>query len=152
MSDATPNASASPARILYDGEWKYRGYHDSPSVCHLRLFEPIETDNPLIAVLTELDANPGTSVTNRIEVLATMVWQWQERPERGLTVIEHYPNRGMHNPRTGRWQFPEEFDIITFEKSDGCRFARPIWRRIPRQIVEEMIGQTFLPVSSPVTD
>lgn len=141
MSESPEPPKTAPARLLYDGEWKYRGYHDSPSVCHLRLFEPMETDKPLVAIFTELDSNPGTSVTNRIEVLATMVWQYLERPDRGLTVIEHYPNRGMHNPRTGKWQFPEEFDIVTFELSDGCRFARPKWRRVSREEIENTIHQ-----------
>ena len=144
-TDAADTAPTSPARILSEGEWKYRGYHDCPSLCHLRLFAPVEAERPLIAIFTELDSNRGTSVTNRIEVLATMVWQWQERPERGLTVIEHYPNRGMHNPIKNRWQFPEEFDIVTFEQFDGCRFARPKWRRVSRHEVEGMIVQIFLP-------
>lgn len=141
MSESSEPQKTAPARVLYDGKWKYRGYHDSPSMCHLRLFEPVETYKPLIAIFTELDSNPGTSVTNRIEVLATMAWQWQERPQRGLTVVEHYPNRGMHNPIKNRWQFPEEFDVVTFEQSDGCRFARPKWRRVSRQEIEGMIGQ-----------
>jgi hypothetical protein len=143
-STASP-VPATPARLLYEGEWKYTGYHNNTSVCHRRLFAPVEADRPLIAIFTELDSNPGTSVTNRIEHLATMVWQWQERPEHGLTVIEHYPNRGMHNPIKNRWQFPEEFDIVTFEQFDGCRFVRPKWRRVSRQTVEEMIGQCLPP-------
>lgn len=144
MSDTTTEPiPATPAHLLYEGEWKYPGYHNNTSICHLRLFVPVEKVKPLIAIFTELDSNPGTSVTNRIEHLATMVWQWQERPQRGLTVIEHYPNRGVYNSFRDRWQYPEEFDLLAFEEFDGKTFGLPKWRRIARQEVEAQIGQTF---------
>lgn len=138
-----------PAEAVYDGLWHYKGYHGVKSVCYLRLYQPKESGEqppetrPAIAIFTELDSNAGTSVTNRIEVLATSAWEFLQKPDVAPVVIEHYPNRGVHNPHTNRWQFPEQFDLVEFDrKPDGC-FVRPRWRRIPRVTVEELTGQPF---------
>ncbi len=59
--------------VIYDGPWHYTGYHGCKSVCYLRLYQPMEqSDQAAVAVFTELPDSVGTSVTNRIEVLATM--------------------------------------------------------------------------------
>lgn len=148
MSEPANDATdVAPARLLYDGLWQYRGYQGCFSVCHLRLFEPPETQKALIAVFTEMDDNPGTSVTNCIEHLATMVWHWQEQPPRGLAVVEHYPNRGMHNPTTGRWQIPEEFDFVAFTLCNGRSYTKPRWWRTSRHSIEEWISQPFKVIS-----
>ena len=133
-----------PAEVVYDGPWHYRGYHGVKSVCYLRLYQPKAEQSgarPAIAIFTELDQNPGTSVTNRIEVLATLAWEFLQKLETAIVVIEHYKNRGVHNPHANRWQFPESFDLVEFlRKSDGC-FEKPKWRRTSRLTVEQLLGQ-----------
>ena len=138
-----------PAEAIYDGPWHYKGYHGVKSVCYLRLYQPQESSGqpkepkPAIAIFTELDSNAGTSVTNRIEVLATLVWEFLQKPESAPVVIEHYPNRGVHNTHTGRWQFPESFDIVELDRKQGGSFAKPRWRRISRAEVEKLIRSSF---------
>lgn len=138
-----------PIEVIYDGPWHYRGYHGVKSVCYLRLYQPKESDGqppeprPAIAIFTELEGNPGTSVTNRIEVLATLAWEFLQRPETTPVVIEHYPNRGVHNKHTGRWQFPESFDLVKFERKPDGRFAKPMWRRVPCAEIELLLGQSL---------
>ena len=136
-----------PAEIIYDGPWHYRGYHGIRSVCYLRLYQskrqsgqPTET-RPAIAIFTELESNAGTSVTNRIEVLATLAWEFLQKSEAAPIVVEHYPNRGVHNTHTDRWQFPESFDIVEFDRKPDGSFEKPRWRRIARAEVEKLIGQ-----------
>jgi hypothetical protein len=140
----------STAEVIYDGPWHYRGYHGVRSVCYLRLYQPIALQSA-IAVFTELADNPGTSVTNRIEVLVTLVWEFLQKPADAPIVIEHYPNRGVYNPARDKWaerqpasklwQFPESFDIVEFARKPDGSFEKPRWRRIPRAEAEKLIGQ-----------
>ena len=138
-----------PAEKVYDGPWHYRGYHGVKSVCYLRLYQPKESNGqpkeprPAIAIFTELDQNPGTSITNRIEVLATLAWEFLQKPEAAPVVIEHYPNRGVHNTHTNRWQFPASFDLVEFDRKPDGSFEKPRWRRIPHAEVEKLIGKPF---------
>ncbi|WP_309711164.1 hypothetical protein [Armatimonas sp.] len=138
-----------PAEIVYDGPWHYQGYHGVKSVCYLRLYQPKESDGqpkeprPAIAIFTEIESNPGTSITNRVEVLATLAWQFLQKPDAAPVVIEHYPNRGVHNTHTDRWQFPESFDFVEFDKKPDGSFEKPTWRRIPHAEVEKLIGKPF---------
>ena len=127
---------------IYDGPWHYKGYHGVKSVCYLRLYQPKEPRSP-IAIFTELENNPGSSITNRIEVLATMAWEFLQRPESPPNVVQHYPGRGVLNTHTGRWQFPEQFDLLEFERKTDGSFVKPRWQRIPRATINEMIGQPF---------
>lgn len=136
-----------PVEVIYDGPWHYRGYHGVQSVCYLRLYQPPEP-RPAIAIFTELEGNPGTSVTNRIEVLATLAWEFLRKPATPPVVIEHYPNRGVHNVHTGRWQFPEQFDLLEFDRKPDGSFVKPRWRRVGRATAEELIGQVFPPIKS----
>ena len=131
-----------PSEVIYNGTWHYQGYHGVQSICYLRLYQPPES-RPAIAIFTELEGNPGTSVTNRIEVLATLAWEFLQKPEAAPVVIEHYPNRGVHNPHTECWQFPESFDLVEFDRRHDSSFVKPRWRRIPSPEVEKLIGQTI---------
>ena len=138
-----------PAEIVYDGPWHYKGYHGVKSVCYLRLYQPKESNGqpkeprPAIAIFTELDSNAGTSVTNRIEVLATLAWEFLQKPDVTPVIVEHYPNRGVHNTHADRWQFPESFDLVEFDRKLDGSFFKPRWRRVGRATAEELIGQPF---------
>ena len=131
-----------PAETVYDGPWHYLGYHGVKSVCYLRLYQPKEP-RPAIAIFTELKNNPGSSITNRIEVLATTAWEFLQRPDAAPVVIEHYPNRGVYSTRANRWQFPEQFDLLEFGRKPDGSFEKPRWRRVGRVTVEQLIGQQF---------
>ncbi|WP_309708785.1 hypothetical protein, partial [Armatimonas sp.] len=73
----------------------------------------------------------------------TSAWEFLQKPDAAPVVIEHYPNRGVHNTHTGQWQFPEQFDLIEFERKSDGSFMKPRWRRAPRTAVEELVGQSL---------
>lgn len=129
-------------QVIYDGPWHFAGYHGCKSVCYLRLFQPAVV-GPAVAVFTELSCNPGTSITNRIEALATMAWEFLQKPETAPTVVEHYPGRGHYNSHTGKWQFFEQFDLLEFDRKPDGSFEKPRWRRVSRDCVEALIGKTL---------
>jgi hypothetical protein len=129
-----------------DGTFHYRGYHGCRSFCRLRVYEPDgERGLPLVALFTEREDNPGTSITNRIEHLATEVYKLLERPEAGLTVIEHYEERGFVGKRP---MFKEEFDRVTLMWTTYQGFIDPRWKPICRVDVERIIGRTLETVDS----
>lgn len=67
-------------KYSFNGLWNYESW------CDLEVWD---TPKGRIAVVTEADDNPGTSVTNRIELLYATL-----RDEYGIdTLIEHYPAR-----------------------------------------------------------
>jgi hypothetical protein len=95
-SAPTEPKAAGPQKI-YDGIYPYRGNFDreADAFCRLRLFAR-DGKEPMV-VLTELPANPSTSVTNMIEILtAEVITRYQ--PHR-LEVIGEIPKNTV--PRVG---------------------------------------------------
>jgi hypothetical protein len=105
--------------------WEYKGLHDAPSKCGVSIWP--RKGGGKIVIFSELPDNPGTSVTNWIEHLATAVRSGRlVQPEDLVIWIEHYPSAPGH---------PETFDSVTFEVYDGG-YSRPHWRRTTRAYVE----------------
>jgi hypothetical protein len=118
--------STAPIDRLYD----YPGYHGRPARCRLRIFA-LGPDRPLVALVTELRDNPGTSVTNRAEVLAGLVTREYSIDPDVMCWIEHYP--------TGH--FPETFKRVEFQSgSRPGELERPAWSLMTRAAVERLIG------------
>ncbi len=117
---------------IADENFDYLGLHSFPSQCRLRVFEG--PGLPLVVIATERADNPGTSVTNAAEVLATQVYQWLEYPARGIVFIEHYEKDGEEN------YAQERFALVSFAEFDG-QFISPEWRHITKEEIEGMIGQ-----------
>jgi hypothetical protein len=124
--------------LRYDRLYLFRSSHGGPSYCWLRIYTaPGQT----VVLATELDENPGTSITNMAERLATEVTRTFGLALDTLLWIEHYPARqGLD----GRPQFPESFDQVTFTRtSRGLQC--PQWRRLSQAHVEILLGQTLPP-------
>lgn len=66
-------------------------------------------------ILTQDMVNVGTSITNRIEHLDYEAYKLLERPEGGVTVIEHYADWGFAN---GKPRYKEDFDLVTFTHTE----------------------------------
>jgi hypothetical protein len=80
-----------------------------------------------IAVCTELADNPGTSVTNRCEVLAThIVKQCSIHPE-ALIFVEHYDENSYH----GGKEKDRHYTRVNFQWEHG-EAKRPHWQPLPQ--------------------
>jgi len=108
---------------LATGDWgqvfSYLGFGLHPSRCGLKI---VREGDRVTVTLTELPDNPGTSVTNCVEEIATQVYHTflKGTPIDKIRWIEHYPPRG-------EWE--ETFDEVTFDW-DGETFSHPRWRRL----------------------
>ncbi len=124
----------------------FRGPSGVCSACRVRIYQPDEEDEAIgdapVAIISELVANPGTSVTNAIEQLAAEII---DAYDLGCVpiFIEHYPPEA-----TGGGE--ETFDLVVFARhevrevmSGGARrkeLGSPIWKPLDRCSVEVLVG------------
>ena len=120
--------------------FKYPGYRDCHSFCNLDL--TLLPEGTAFVVCAEHPDNPGTSVTNRAEIIATKVCRDNAAidPLR-LTWIEHYPAWGSRlNPKPPTWS------IVTFDYDAPTRTLRnPRWRYTSRQEIEQLHSDLLTP-------
>jgi hypothetical protein len=121
--------------LLADFHHHYRGSMGFRSVCRIRVYQ---LDSGMTVVIaTELPDNPGTSITNWAEFLATEMRRRFVAPGAGLAWIEHSPERpGL----TGAPPLPEQFDRVLF-RWDGTCYHDPDWRPFSRAQVEALLGE-----------
>ena len=109
-------------------EFDFKGLQGCDSHCSLHV-ERLPDDRTLV-IFTELESNPGTSVTNAIEVLASMVASKLALNPAQAVWIEHYPP-GKIRGKTDNW------DLVTFGTilRDGINsvFDDPSWRPLRPQ-------------------
>jgi len=114
-------------RLIYDRRLIYQVPHGSVTT-RARVFRLKSGLDVLVATELDDDENPGPSITNTIESLATAsVEAFSLDPER-LTVYQHY------DYRAARYQPNDEaetFDEVTFDWTEE-RARRPQWHRRSR--------------------
>ena len=102
--------------------YNYYGLWRCASKCDIEVYGNV-------VVATELEDNPGTSITNFAAELATMICKEYRIPMCKLIWIEHYPERE---------NFPESYSIVNFEYMDG-ELCFPEWKYISKEKVWEII-------------
>ena len=135
-------------QLTHDFVHEYQGYHNLPSRCRIRIYQ--QPGQAPVAIATELEKNPGTSITNMAEQLCAEVIRayFPERFEEEESVqwIEHY----RRTPQELRRQEPE-FARVTFHSAaprrvqrygtDRLQLGRPHWTYLPREEVEALVGR-----------
>lgn len=92
------------------------------AVCHLRIFQD---KTKTFVIVTELVTNPGMSVTNAAEVIASkVVNQFHLNPET-TRFIEHYGQESYEY--TGGRKRVDVFDDVTFTWN-GTNASSPKWK------------------------
>jgi hypothetical protein len=94
--------------------YNYKGFW-SDSYCDIEVHQ--RSDGKYVFVATELPDNPGTSVTNYAEQLATAVRTQYALKPGDVIWIEHYPE--AKNRRK------EDFDLVRFLGIEGDSFRTP---------------------------
>lgn len=131
---------------IVDEIYVYRGYHGCESRCRLRVYRP-EGKPPVIIASEEEDQNPGTSITNMAEEIATDVCRIYGLAHEPFIWIEHYDDRGDPAKRRGLGDAfgrvsGESFDVVMFLRR-GTRLSGPEWCPITKAEVEDLIGEAL---------
>jgi hypothetical protein len=81
-------------------------------------------DGRTIIIVTEIDGNPGASVTNAAELIATQVCQRFDIDPAKLVWIEHYPPSKSHGKKAD-WDL---VNVSFIHHGDYWHFEMPSWR------------------------
>jgi hypothetical protein len=103
--------------------------------CQVRIYQ---TDAGATVLLTELADNPGMSITNASEEIASSLAARFALNPIITTWIEHYPSTAWRDER----RRDETFDEITYTWQ-GQTASAPQWRRLTIEEVERMTGATW---------
>lgn len=108
----------------------FAGYSKINSVCGVLILRHAK---PVIVLLSEMPNNPGTSVTNRAEVIASEVrakYLSTHLDPTAIRWIEHYPpGRGLDKG--------ESFDWLNFTWHPKTnQYSDPKWRRLNEDDME----------------
>ena len=113
-------------------EYKFKGFHGCDSKCDIEIIR--RGDGKIVVIATELDDNPGTSITNIVETLATEICQAHDIKHFDLIWIEHYPERGRYS------RLPESWDLVTFNMLTGQGLSDPRWNRLDVSELQRIRG------------
>lgn len=107
-------------------ELHYAGYHSCESVCDVRIEHGTAG---IMVTVTERPTNPGTSITNAIETIATQIARTMPSANMpDVRFVEHYPG--------ARWDQDhlrcraETFDLVEFTWSESREASAPRWRHL----------------------
>ncbi len=106
-------------------KYYYKGFWGYDAVCDLEIFKGV--DGKVFVVLTELNENTGTSVTNFYEQLATLIYKQylSAVPKDQIVWVEHYDENSYQNTRDQH----ESFDIVTLTWNEKLEaYQSPQWR------------------------
>ena len=110
--------------------YDYKGFWNCDSCCDIEVHR--RSDGKYVFVATELPDNPGTSVANFAEHIATAMRRQCGLKPAEMIWIEHYPE--AKNRRK------EDFDLVCFLAIEGDSFRTPVWTRITEQAVHELVA------------
>jgi hypothetical protein len=109
---------------------------DLEAKCRIRVYRP--PSGAVVVIATELPDNPGVSITNWAEYLATHFRRLYAQQGEAFIWIEHYPGRrSRYDPSE---VIKEEFDRVLM-RWNGREYVEPDWKPFDRRRVEEFIGE-----------
>lgn len=98
------------------------------TICHMRTFA---RGALTLVVLTEIPVNPGKSITNCFELLATDVVRRLKLDAGEVHFYEHYTPDSYPGAGSERWA---RVHLIW----DGIRFIAPEWEHLPPERAREL--------------
>jgi hypothetical protein len=121
--------------LVYDQISDFTSPHHHHLLCRVRIFD--RNPHPPVVVLTEIADNPGASVTNASEYIATQLRDRHPLLRSAAPIwIEHYNGESYTNGVFA----PDRFGRIYFQfRRDS--FIAPQWRPIAATELQEMLGE-----------
>jgi hypothetical protein len=137
----------------HDYEYAFRGTWDKEpdGRCRVRILQ--QDGQPPTMILTELNSNPSTSVTNMVEVLAAELIakhfpvRFEAVGEDPVVLIEHYEPMQDRRGRRGK----PTYDRVAFASwsprkvwlggQERLSLAEPDWRHLPEAEVRALLGE-----------
>ena len=100
-------------------------------VCQVRI---LQGESGTTVIATEIDINPGASVTNAVEAIATQaVKDFSLDPHR-TRFIEHYAQESYEERNRNE---PETYDEVSFTWQDSTA-TNPQWRRLQSEEIADL--------------
>src|SRR5215471_7580512 len=109
--------------------YNYKGFWGCDSCCDIEVHR--RSDGKYVFIATEVPDNPGTSVTNFAEHLATAMRKPYGLKPEDVIWIERYPE--------AKDRRMESFVLVRFAVL-GDTFRTPVWTRITEQAVDELVA------------
>ena len=132
-TDETPKGWM-PTQFADSPEFRFKGLNDTPSVCRARLFLNRATET-IVAVVTEIADNEGTSVTNSAASLAQALCGHYCIEPTCFVLIEHYP---AESGEAGT--FDESYSRVNLDYDRHHGFRRIDWSPLTPEAVAELTG------------
>ncbi len=142
-----PEEESRPLPKTADFRYAYRGYYDEGGICRVRLFGAGK--RPPVIVVSQLEENRNTSITNMTEYIAAEVGAKHfpsrfEQPD-PFTFIEHYRHPYEEDPALRETWSRVRFDSYTprFVMLGGVmrtKLGLPRWTHLPVADVMRLIG------------
>ncbi len=130
-----------------DFRYVYRGYYDEGGICRVRLFGAGMV--PPVIVVSQLEENRNTSITNVCEYLAAEIGAKHfperfEQPE-PFRWIEHYRYPGERDPDLRETWSRVRFDsytprLVTLGGVMRTKLGTPRWIHVPAKEMARLIG------------
>lgn len=110
--------------------------------CWIRVYE---LNNKFVVIATELKENPGMSVTNAVEIVASQVVAKLEIDPRKATFFEHYNYDGVsYDQRSELNEFAHSLDRVTFEIGPNG-FKKGTWKHHGQSdTFEDLLNAAFI--------
>jgi hypothetical protein len=114
--------------LIEAGLFRYHGLGNSRSFCNLEIYikPDIQIGPKALVLIIDNPNNPGTSVTNASEIIASVVYQKYLQPK-GITPSDIYWAEQCGNPEHNHPK--DEWDAITYDWQ-GIIPVKPHWKSV----------------------
>lgn len=126
-------------------------YHALGGMCGVSIFQT--APEMAVVVLSEYDENPGVSVTNAVEVIATKVKRafLASVPHDQIIWVERYDKGGTRLVDDGTTASGETFDLVRMDWSDGT-YRTPQWSSLGESRSAEDFWRTLFQSDRPLSE
>jgi len=146
-----PEEESRPLPKTADFHYAYRGYYDEGGICRVRLFQ--DTRRPPVMLVSQLEENRNTSITNMAEYLAAEIGA-KHFPKRfeardPFLFLEHYRYPEEKDPTLREIWSKVRFDsytprLVTLGGVIRTKLGTPRWTYLPPTEVARLIGAAEL--------